>query len=84
MTRATETRTFEGAFHLRVERIRTAHRETLRLVTVGVTLSFLATAVIVLVVVVRPAVVLYCTRGDRPTLIGRREVVRDAIEYCTS
>jgi len=38
---------FEGAFHLRIERIRTAHRETLRLVTLGAALSLVATAVIV-------------------------------------
>ena len=38
---------FEGAFHLRIERIRGAPRETLRLVTVGALLSLVGTAVVV-------------------------------------
>jgi NhaP-type Na+/H+ or K+/H+ antiporter len=38
---------FEGAFHLHVERLREAPRETLRLVTVGALGSFLGTAVVV-------------------------------------
>ena len=38
---------FEGAFHLRVERLRSAHRETLRLITVGALGSLVATAVVV-------------------------------------
>jgi NhaP-type Na+/H+ or K+/H+ antiporter len=38
---------FEGAFHLHVERIREARRESLRLVTVGAVLSLVGTAVAV-------------------------------------
>jgi len=38
---------FEGAFHLHIERLREAPRETLRLVTVGAVISFLGTAVVV-------------------------------------
>ena len=38
---------FEGAFHLRIERIRSAQRETLRLVTVGALISLVGTAVVV-------------------------------------
>ncbi|WP_336002425.1 cation:proton antiporter [Halorientalis halophila] len=38
---------FEGAFHLRVDRLREAPRETLRLVTVGAVISHLATTVVV-------------------------------------
>jgi len=38
---------FEGAFHLHVERLREAPRETLRLVTVGALLSLVGTAVTV-------------------------------------
>jgi len=38
---------FEGAFHLHIERLNEAPRETLRLVTVGAVVSFLGTAVAV-------------------------------------
>jgi len=38
---------FEGAFHLHVDRLREAPRETLRLVTVGALLSLVGTAVVV-------------------------------------
>jgi NhaP-type Na+/H+ or K+/H+ antiporter/Trk K+ transport system NAD-binding subunit len=38
---------FEGAFHLRIDRIRGAKRETLRLVTVGALCSLVGTAVVV-------------------------------------
>ena len=38
---------FEGAFHLRVERLRAAPRETIRLVTLGAAVSLLATAAVV-------------------------------------
>jgi len=38
---------FEGAFHLRIERIRSARRETLRLITVGAVGSLVGTAVVV-------------------------------------
>jgi NhaP-type Na+/H+ or K+/H+ antiporter len=38
---------FEGAFHLRIERLRGAPRETLRLVTVGAVIGFLGTAIAV-------------------------------------
>jgi NhaP-type Na+/H+ or K+/H+ antiporter len=38
---------FEGAFHLHVERIREAPRETLRLVTIGAVISLVGTAVVV-------------------------------------
>jgi len=42
---------FEGAFHLHVDRLREAPRETLRLVTVGAALSLVGTAVVVRFVV---------------------------------
>jgi NhaP-type Na+/H+ or K+/H+ antiporter len=38
---------FEGAFHLRIDRLRSARRETLRLVTVGAFASLVATGVVV-------------------------------------
>jgi NhaP-type Na+/H+ or K+/H+ antiporter len=38
---------FEGAFHLHVDRIRSAHRETIRLVTLGAVGSLLGTAIAV-------------------------------------
>jgi NhaP-type Na+/H+ or K+/H+ antiporter len=38
---------FEGAFHLHVDRLRQAPRETLRLVTVGAFISLIGTAVVV-------------------------------------
>jgi len=38
---------FEGAFHLRIDRIRSARRETLRLVTVGAFGSLVGTALVV-------------------------------------
>jgi len=38
---------FEGAFHLHIDRLREAPRETLRLVTVGALLSLVGTAVVV-------------------------------------
>ena len=38
---------FEGAFHLRIERIRSAQRETLWLVTVGALVSLVGTTVVV-------------------------------------
>ncbi|WP_327052382.1 cation:proton antiporter domain-containing protein [Halomicrococcus gelatinilyticus] len=38
---------FEGAFHLHVERLRVAPRETLRLITVGATFSLVGTAIVV-------------------------------------
>jgi NhaP-type Na+/H+ or K+/H+ antiporter len=38
---------FEGAFHLHLERLREAPRETLRLVTLGAALSFVGTAIVV-------------------------------------
>jgi len=38
---------FEGAFHLHVDRLREAPRETLRLVTVGALLSLVGTAVVI-------------------------------------
>ena len=38
---------FEGAFHLHVERLREAPRETLRLITVGATFSLVGTTIVV-------------------------------------
>ncbi len=38
---------FEGAFHLHIDRLREASRESLRLVTVGAVLSLIGTAVVV-------------------------------------
>jgi len=38
---------FEGAFHLRIDRIRSAHRETLRLITIGALGSLVGTALVV-------------------------------------
>jgi len=38
---------FEGAFHLHLERIREASRETLRLVTLGASISLVGTAIVV-------------------------------------
>ena len=38
---------FEGAFHLHIERLREAPRETLRLVTIGAFISLVGTAIIV-------------------------------------
>ncbi|MEA5389437.1 cation:proton antiporter, partial [Haloarculaceae archaeon H-GB11] len=38
---------FEGAFHLRLDRIRSAQRETLRLVTLGAAVSLVGTALVV-------------------------------------
>jgi NhaP-type Na+/H+ or K+/H+ antiporter/Trk K+ transport system NAD-binding subunit len=38
---------FEGAFNLRIERLRGAHRETLRLITIGAIGSLVGTAVVV-------------------------------------
>jgi NhaP-type Na+/H+ or K+/H+ antiporter len=45
---------FEGAFHLHVERLREAPRETLRLVTVGALLSLFGTALVVRYVIGAP------------------------------
>lgn len=45
---------FEGAFHLRIQRLRQAPRETLRLVTIGALVSLLGTAVVVRYVVGTP------------------------------
>jgi NhaP-type Na+/H+ or K+/H+ antiporter/K+/H+ antiporter YhaU regulatory subunit KhtT len=38
---------FEGAFHLRISKLREAPRETLRLITVGAAISLLGTAIVV-------------------------------------
>ncbi len=38
---------FEGAFHLKLERIREAPKETIRLVTIGAVISFLATSLVI-------------------------------------
>ncbi|QLG29477.1 cation:proton antiporter [Halorarum halophilum] len=38
---------FEGAFHLRIEKLREAPKETLRLVTLGAIIAFVATTVVV-------------------------------------
>jgi NhaP-type Na+/H+ or K+/H+ antiporter len=45
---------FEGAFHLDVDRVRGAPRETLRLVTVGAAVSFVGTALVVRLVLGAP------------------------------
>lgn len=42
---------FEGAFHLKLEKLRTAPRESLRLVTIGAVIAFLGTTVVTRVAV---------------------------------
>ncbi len=45
---------FEGAFHLKIEKLREAPRETLRLVTIGAAVALVGTAVLVRVLLGQP------------------------------